>query len=393
VLNKKFTTEEVKKYIINNGYVPLFDEYQGRIKITIQDLNGYKMDINFSELKRGSIPRVFEIRNPHTINNIKLWCQLNKKPFELISNEYTGSNEKLQWRCLKENCNETFEKNWSSIQTGQGCPYCNGMQVGISNCLATKRPDLIKQWHPIKNGDLTPYDFTYGSDTKVWWLCDECGHEWESKISNRLRNGCPKHKVEKMIIGKLKPSYDNNLLIVNPKLCEEWDYNKNEKGPEEYYYGSGQRVWWKCKKCNYEWESQISNRNYHGCPKCNSSKGENAIEEYLIDKHIKYQMFFRINECCNIHVLPFDFAIFDDSDNLQKIIEFDGRQHFEPYEFFGGEIDFKKRQLNDSIKTNYCFSNNIPLLRIPYWDFKNIESILDGFLLSKNNQIELQQIM
>ena len=32
-------------------------------------------------------------------------------------------------------------------------------------------PDLVKEWHPTKNGDLTPNDFTHGSGKKVWWLC------------------------------------------------------------------------------------------------------------------------------------------------------------------------------------------------------------------------------
>ena len=37
---------------------------------------------------------------------------------------------------------------------------------------------------------------------------------------------------------------------------------------------------------------------------------------------------------------------------------------------------FKKTKLHDRIKNDYCFDNNIPLLRIPYWDFENIEEIL-----------------
>ena len=55
-------------------------------------------------------------------------------------------------------------------------------------------PELVKEWHPTKNGDLTPEDFTYGSGKKVWWLCPK-GHEWETKINKRTRKdkptGCP----------------------------------------------------------------------------------------------------------------------------------------------------------------------------------------------------------
>ncbi|MEO1926647.1 MAG: zinc-ribbon domain-containing protein [Gammaproteobacteria bacterium] len=53
-------------------------------------------------------------------------------------------------------------------------------------------PDIAKEWHPDKNTNLTPNDFTHGSDKKVWWLCFK-GHSYDSRISNRtsLNRGCP----------------------------------------------------------------------------------------------------------------------------------------------------------------------------------------------------------
>ena len=59
------------------------------------------------------------------------------------------------------------------------------------NDLATMRPDLALDWHPIKNGDLQPSYVTCGNNKKVWWKCKN-GHEWEAVISDRARgNGCP----------------------------------------------------------------------------------------------------------------------------------------------------------------------------------------------------------
>jgi len=57
----------------------------------------------------------------------------------------------------------------------------------------TSCPDLVKEWHPTKNGELTPNDYTYGSHKKVWWLCSK-GHSFEKVIRYRTRNnrsGCP----------------------------------------------------------------------------------------------------------------------------------------------------------------------------------------------------------
>ena len=143
-------------------------------------------------LLRGSIPYKFRISNPYTIQNIKLWCKLNNKPFELVSDTYTGSHENLKWKCIKEGCKEEFEATWANIYSNYGCPFCAGQKVGLSNCLATKNPELAKEWHPALNGNLTPWDVTLHCSKSAWWVCKECNYIWEAFIYNRGNgNGCP----------------------------------------------------------------------------------------------------------------------------------------------------------------------------------------------------------
>jgi len=61
----------------------------------------------------------------------------------------------------------------------------------IDNCVATKSIHLMSEWHPTKNGSLTPYDFSLGSGKSVWWKCSR-GHEWKAVICNRSKGvGCP----------------------------------------------------------------------------------------------------------------------------------------------------------------------------------------------------------
>ena len=62
---------------------------------------------------------------------------------------------------------------------GTGCPYCAGKKPSKEYNLAIKHSILIKEWHPIKNEKLTPYDVTPGSGRKVWWICEK-GHEWQA---------------------------------------------------------------------------------------------------------------------------------------------------------------------------------------------------------------------
>jgi hypothetical protein len=63
-----------------------------------------------------------------------------------------------------------------------------------SNCLARTHPELAKEWHQRKNGDLTPHDIVAGSNKKVWWQCLESpDHEWQATVVNRTKGrGCPR---------------------------------------------------------------------------------------------------------------------------------------------------------------------------------------------------------
>lgn len=362
--------------INNKPFELISKEYTGSEKpLIFIDKEGYYYLTKFDNIFRGYNPRKFHTSNPYTIQNIKLWCKINNKPFILISDVYFGAKENLKWKCLKESCGENFTSTWSDILSGYGCGVCYGRQVVLSNCLETKNPELAKEWHPTKNGDLTPCDVTVNSNKKVWWKCSK-GHEWEDKISSRNRYLiCP-------YCNHQRPSEDYNLLVCNPELCKEWHYEKNDKKPEEYLPNSNRKVWWICKDCDNKWKAKICERNYNltGCPECNKSKGEKVIKEFFDINNIIYSPQYKTNGCRNKRMLPFDFAIFENYDKtkLKMLIEYDGILHYE--DKFNNPKQFKINKRNDNIKNTYCQNNNIKLLRIPYWDFDNIEKILKSEL-------------
>ena len=366
----RFTYKYVKKYVKKLGYQLIDNTYlNNHTRITLKDNNEYLYYTVLTNLSR-SAPRKYDKNNIYSVYNIKLWCKLNDKPFKLLSEEYIDNMQKLKWQCLKEGCGEIFETNWGSISQGQGCGYCAGKQVGLSNCLANKTPELSSQWHSTLNGNLNSYNITVNSHKKVWWICKD-GHEWESTIQNRQEgNGCP-------YCSGFLPSEDNNLLIHNPKLCEEWDYAKNNKSPNEYTKSSMSKVHWKCNVCEHRWIALISNRNKgRGCPQCKESKGEKRISEISLKHGLIYTPQYMIDGCKNRRHLPFDFCFFEDNakTKIKMIVEYDGILHFE--DKFNKPKEFERLQQNDKIKTEYCKQNNIKLIRIPYWDFDNIEQIL-----------------
>ena len=157
-------------------------------------------------------------------------------------------------------------------------------------------PELMAEWHPTKNEGLVPEDISHGSGRKSWWLCAK-GHEWEATISSRPRNGCP-------YCSNLYVSEGSSLLDLNPTVCLEWDYDKNDKKTSEYNPKSGKKVWWRCSKGeDHVWEARIASRAapndgiLSGCPFCagrKPSKGYNLavvhpelLHEWDYSKNIK----------------------------------------------------------------------------------------------------------
>lgn len=105
-----------------------------------------------------------------------------------------GSSRNMWWRCTKDPTHE-----WQRIvnvrtKRNTGCPLCSGQAVTPERSLAARYPKIALEWHPTKNGDLTPEMIKAKSAKKVFWQCaTNPAHEWEAQIKNRTINGsgCP----------------------------------------------------------------------------------------------------------------------------------------------------------------------------------------------------------
>lgn len=129
-----------------------------------------------------------------------------------------------------------------------------------------------------------------------------------------------------------------------------------------------------CKK-HGEFKQNLYHHLYgHGCKKCNSSKGENKVEEFLIKNNIKYEKEKCFDTCKNKGYLRFDFYIKD----LNILIEFNGIQHYKEIDRFGGLEYLNQVKENDLIKFNWSIDNNLKLITISYEDIDDINSILES---------------
>ena len=138
----------------------------------------------------------------------------------------------------------------------------------------------------------------------------------------------------------------------------------------------------RCKICGHEWWVIPSDiLRGIGCPECKASKGERAIRLFLETHSIEYIPQHKYDDLFGVGggLLSYDFYL----SNYNILIEYQGRQHYEPVDMFGGEEQFVIQQEHDKRKREYAKSHNINLLEIPYWDFENIETILESYLLKQ----------
>jgi hypothetical protein len=123
----------------------------------------------------------------------------------------------------------------------------------------------------------------------------------------------------------------------------------------------------------------LSHIQGNGCPNCNESRGEKEIAKYLDKNEISYYRQHKFLECKNVFQLPFDFYL----PKYRIAIEFDGKQHYEPMEFFGGVESYNRLKINDKIKSDYCEDNYIDLVRIRYDQIDRITEILREIFKNK----------
>lgn len=173
-----------------------------------------------------------------------------------------GSHKAVWWLCSK---GHVWQAGIKSRVAGAGCPVCaNRTPMAGENDLASTHPALAAEWHPEKNGTLTPQDVTYGSRRRVWWRCGR-GHEWRAAVSSRTAGaGCP------VCTGRRVEPGENDLASAYPAVARQWHPGRNGALTAAHVSPySNRRVWWLCPR-GHAYQAGISARtmNGTGCPYC-----------------------------------------------------------------------------------------------------------------------------
>lgn len=377
-MGKKLTNEEFIQRIKNvNPNIEIVDNYiNAKTKIKCRCLKCNHIWTTLPDnLYRGH-------GCPKCVGNIKKTTEqynqeLKDKNIQVeCLGEYVNTHTNILHKCLIHNVEWFVSPH--DILTGQGCYKCKSDKCSKLKFTTEEYKQLISK---TRNDILLLGEYK-GANKKTLYKCLIHNVEWETTPSHIDRGqGCPQCKLEKISNALMKSQdvYINQLHRISPHI----DLLDN-------YIGGHYKHKFKCNICGYTWSAQadslISKHNPIGCPNCASSKLEKKIKTYLDDNIIIYKQQYRIDKCRYKNPLPFDFAIFNKNNDLICLIEADGRQHFTISQFGGIDLDrakenFEQQKIRDNIKTKYCQDNNIKLIRIPYWDFDNIEEILENELL------------
>lgn len=174
-----------------------------------------------------------------------------------------GSHRKVWWVCTK---GHEWQAQIKSRVGGCGCPVCADREIHpADNDLATRFPQLAAQWHPTRNGSLTPDHVAPGSRRKVWWVCGK-GHEWQASIASRTSGGtgCPVCAGRKILPG------ENDLASLFPEVAAQWHPTRNGSlTPMQISPYSNRKVWWICEKSHaYQAVAAARTMRGVGCPYC-----------------------------------------------------------------------------------------------------------------------------
>ena len=173
------------------------------------------------------------------------------------------THKRYWWQCER---GHEWQVAPTALIQGSGCPYCAGKKaIPGETDLATLRPDLASQWHPEKNGMLTPECISPGSEKRVWWLCDK-GHDYQSVVFSRADGtGCPYCAGK-----KVWPGF-NDLATQFPNLSDQWHATLNGTlSPRDVSKGSHKAVWWECQE-GHVWKAAVFSRTRKkaaDCPVC-----------------------------------------------------------------------------------------------------------------------------
>jgi hypothetical protein len=294
-----------------------------------------------------------------------------KEVYDLVADDYSLIEKyikiDIKIRFKHNNCDKEFLMTPHSFLSGHRCPHCFGTPKKSTEQFKNEVFQLVGDDYEI----LSDYK---GNKINVTFRHLNCknGGSYTFKMrpnSFLLGQRCPNCRPNKK---DTQESFKEKLLKI--------------KGEDYKLISDYANNWTKVHiqhRCGYKWSVTPNNiLNGQDCPFCfkmqEASRGERRIIEYLNGRKIDFTIEATFPNLKYKKKLRFDIAA--SINETAFLIEYHGIQHYEPVDYFGGEAKFKKQKEMDKMKEQFVRENDIPLIVIPYWDYENIEIILNDAL-------------
>jgi Zn ribbon nucleic-acid-binding protein len=287
----------------------------------------------------------------------------------LTCGEYTVlgiyANNKSPIQIQHNRCGHIWDVRPDNFTNGSRCPKCH--EHNRSNYLKWTHDYVVSRIEELDEGYKVLSEYN-GAKYPIKVKHIKCGCEWSPQVYDLLNGAsiCPRcSKNEKLDTDKFKG-----------RVFQEVG---NEYSVIGEYKNSQTKIKMKHNICNNFYDTKpnwfLTGRR---CPICKESKGENKIRKWLEYNNMNFIPQFSFTDLLSPigNYLKFDFAIINkEMDTPIYLIEYDGIGHYSDLPF--GIKSYKTTVCHDAIKNSYCDTNDLRLIRIPYWEFDNIEMILN----------------
>jgi very-short-patch-repair endonuclease len=285
--------------------------------------------------------------------------------YDYSLSNYINSHTKIDIICKKHS---EFKQIANNHLNGMGCPVCGREKNDLNKKLSQKIfIEKAKEIHGDKY-DYSNVNYT-GALNYVNIICPTHGMFRQHANSHLSGRGCSK------CVGGIKKTQEEFIIRAKEIHDNKYDYSLVK------YINAKTNIEIICSVHGIFKQMPTKHLCGHGCPICNESRGENKITNYLLKNSIKFIKEKKFNGCKGKRqALPFDFYL----PNNNTLIEFDGRQHYEPVNFHGcsdeqAQKSYFELKKNEKIKNNFANLNNYHLLRIKFDQINKIEKILESY--------------
>jgi len=371
-MGKRHTYEYIYNYFKEQGCELLSKEYiNNKLPLDYICNCGNKSKIRFDKFiktrkcKKCSF-KILSDLNRFDYNYVKEYFE--SQGCVLLSKEYVNCLEPLDYIC---NCGRQSKTYFSNFKNGRRCRKCGRKKVAEQLKL-----DYEYVYNYFKEHGCQLLSKEYINYSQMLEFICSCGNHAFVSFSSFKQQGsnCSKcgdlKKAE-----KLKYSYSFVTSYFKSQGC---------KLISKEYINSHHYLEYICTCGN---KSKIKFYKFmqgQRCANCAESHGERKIRDICELKNIPHDKQYTFDDLRGINggLLRFDVSIFCDNEKikLRMLIEFDGIQHYKWIKGWMTKKEFETLQIHDTRKNEYCDKHNIILVRIPYWDFDNIEEILEQHL-------------